>query len=259
MKIKAGLLFLILIMIVLASGCHQERPATVTGLEGKSTQFLQGGLQMVVSPSAVDDILMLSFECVTDGSIYAVSEITDDPYDDMIHIQNSYLVHRTTGERIPALTELDGKPYASPNYVYYDIPYDQRENYILYYEVNALLTLSNAYPVKLSWKGVQKQEINKKIELPDSYWIMVDNVSVAEIGDQNYADIQYQLSSDKLFYDVNVLHSKVSTGAAIGEIESRSSNTFLYHHPIQGTETELEISFENMSYHKLLKGSMEIH
>ena len=88
---------------------------------------------------------------------------------------------------------------------------------------------------------------------------MVDNVSVAEIGDQNYAEIQYQLSSDKLFYDVNVLHSKVSTGAAIGEIESRSSNTFLYRHPIQRSETELEISFENMSYHKLLKGSMEIY
>lgn len=211
-----------------------------------------------------DDIVFFQIEAFTDKSVYSIVEITSD-YNHEATIQNSYLINNKTGEKIIPLSEaellkLDNDiVFPLQNKVYFNIKDIQWRNYSFHYIFDAIVSVAQESIVDIDFKN-DNENINKKIYTPDKNYILVKNAKTYYKDNKNdlYADIEYEISSEELFYDIFVKNVNKNSGTDFGDIIKVSSNTYIYNYPIYDEADITTISFGNLSYYKTYQGQIEL-
>lgn len=218
----------------------------------------------ITSAKYNDDIVFFQIEALTDKSAYSSAEITSN-YNHEATIQNSYLINNKTGEKINSLSEADlltlDRDIVFPvqNKVYFNIKDIHLENYTFYYIVDAIVSVAQESLVDIDFKN-GNENINKKIYTPDENYILVKSAKTYYKDNKNdlYAYVEYEISSEELFYDISVKNTDNDSGTDFGDIIEMGSNTYIYKYPIYDEADTTTISFGNLSYYKTYQGQIAL-
>lgn len=265
MKLNRYLLPLaaVLFAAVSLTGCKAgiSADAKNTDIQEQTVNYhssLGDGLTLWATASARDDVVAVVFTCETDKSVYALAQTSAVLNDQTAGVQNSYLQKKTGGEKIPALNLTDDEKYGSSSTAYFSIPYNTLSDYNLFFSCNLLLSLDDKNPITVPLDSNEYVFNQQVLTFPFDQSIQLDRVTITKKDNQKYANIAYTLSSDQLFFELNVNKSEVNTGSAYGNISETGNKTYMYCHPITDTEKEIEISFDGINFHHLFEGKIEL-
>lgn len=236
-----SLLSAMAIIILTLSGCGAFKPMetiTVTDNGEPSpdyTQTIEDGMTLeIVKRKPNGEGYSFDLKIKSDPNIY--SDVTlDIPTEEA---SRCYLKHRETGEINEA--------FGFHNTLLFNGVNGDLSEYTLHIDIPLSVQSRSEYPILIPLKDSDNIP-NALIKLPFDNFIKVESTKIRHNFDflsEHCVDVAFTASEQMSDINMRVNKSKVNTGAGIGPLKSAAEHSFVYSHPINEDETEIEIAFD---------------
>lgn len=234
-----SLLLIPAIVVVLFVGCstpNNEHQTTSNNADSRLKVTLDvPGITMEIRKINIrKELYSLELNTNFDSNIYTDVIFVASPED----ASRCYLKHNISGQTITGI--------GGGSNLIFDGVEDSISEYTLHLEIPILIKTVGEHPIRIPLKDSDNIP-NALIKLPFDNFIKVESAKIRHDFDflsEHCVDIAFTTSEQISDINMRVNKSKVNTGAGIGPLTQTSEHSFVYSHPINKDETEIEIAFE---------------